>query len=67
MYYEPEDIIHHGLKASFIWERDEERLYKIQKELGYSVDIVWQSDYMYDKKEVMRIIESQILWDSCNF
>ena len=42
--YKPTDIVHHSKTAKEIWEADEFRK-KLLTESGYSVHIIWGSDY----------------------
>jgi G:T-mismatch repair DNA endonuclease (very short patch repair protein) len=64
--YKPEDIIHHKIKAKEIWERDKERIERLEK-LGYFVHTVWQSEYKNDKAGFLEWFENYFCREGCIF
>jgi len=64
--YSAEDIVHHGIKASEIWEKDEKRLKKLSS-IGFETEIVWEQNYKKDRKSTLQKIDGFINWDSCSF
>lgn len=57
--YKPDDIVHHGLTASKIWHNNITRE-EILKNNGFRVFSVWQDEWKNDKKNIIRIIKSNI-------
>lgn len=55
--YKPNDILHHGVCAQEIWERDKQRTITLEN-AGYRVFIVWESDYKQDKDGIISNILS---------
>lgn len=64
--YNAEDIVHHGIKASEIWGKDEKRIKKLSS-IGFETEIVWESCYKRNREGVLQHIDSFINWDSCCF
>jgi G:T-mismatch repair DNA endonuclease (very short patch repair protein) len=63
--YAPTDIIHHGLTASEIWERDRKRIAALNDH-GFRVSIVWESDFRKQKEKALSGIITMIDWEACS-
>jgi G:T-mismatch repair DNA endonuclease (very short patch repair protein) len=50
--YKMNDIVHHKKSAFNIWEDDKKRI-EILKNKGYKILIVWQTDYLNNKEEII--------------
>jgi hypothetical protein len=50
--YKADDIVHHNKTAKEIWDRDSFRL-DLLKTNGYTVHVVWQSDYKKNKECIL--------------
>jgi len=64
--YEADTIIKNQ-RADEIWKRDENRL-KILSFLGFDTIVVWQSEFKFDREEVIKKIYNVLNvydWDSC--
>jgi G:T-mismatch repair DNA endonuclease (very short patch repair protein) len=59
------DIVHHGITAGEIWERDRSRIDSLEN-LGYHVYIVWEHDFKENKMAVMKELDAAINWDACS-
>lgn len=46
--YSPSDVIHHGVTAEEIWDRDE-RKRKVYTDNGYKVYTIWSDEFVKDK------------------
>jgi hypothetical protein len=60
--YGPEDLVHHGLKAKDIWEKDEGRERAINEQ-GLEMLVVWASDYKKRKNEVLSSLNASLNWE----
>jgi len=63
--YSAEDIAHHKIMAKQIWENDRKRVDELTR-CGFTVLVIWESDYKYDKGQVMKKIDSYVNWESCS-
>lgn len=50
--YKENDIVHHKMMAKEIWEKDNNKI-KLYNDLGYTVIIIWQSEYKQNKIEAV--------------
>lgn len=57
--FSSEDIVHHGLTAKQIWHNDIERVETL-KNNRFRVFTVWQSEWKNSRKNIIRIIKSNI-------
>ena len=57
--FKADDIIHHSLSARDIWERDERRV-EFLKERGYTVFVIWETDFKRDKKQCIQFLTESI-------
>ena len=57
--YSKDDIVHHGLKASEIWEKDRLRLEELEKR--YSVLVVWEKRYDRGGFDLDSLVEQVLL------
>jgi len=64
--YSASDIIHHGLTAQNIWNRDEERI-KLIKDLGYSVYTIWEKEWKENPGLILKRFDQLLNWESCAF
>jgi G:T-mismatch repair DNA endonuclease (very short patch repair protein) len=60
--YKARDIVHHNLTAQEIWDKDKKRIDMLWQ-LGYSVTIIWESDYKANKETILDEISSAMNWD----
>lgn len=51
--YKDTDIIHHGITAKEIWDRDSEKIRTYEKN-GYRVFIVWSDEFIKDKNKCVK-------------
>ena len=58
--YKPDDIIHHDITASEIWEHDKLRKEKLT-ELGYEIIEIWSGDYKENKTKILNEILEKLL------
>lgn len=71
--YEKNDIIHNGITAEKIWEKDKERTIRLGDIIsegekfprGYTVIVVWEKDYKENKKAVLNEIDMLINYEGC--
>jgi hypothetical protein len=54
--YEPDDIVIHGWKASYIWGKDCERIKRLENK-GYKVLIIWGREFKDLEKLKQKILE----------
>lgn len=64
-YYESTDIVHHSITAQKIWDKDQERIRRLQT--LYTVNIIWEDDFKTNKEKILFDIDSCLNWDSCSF
>lgn len=57
--YKAGDIVHHGITAKEIWEKDEKRR-GIYKEKGYRLIEVWSQDFLNNPEETLQKIAEQL-------
>lgn len=58
--YKSDDVIHHNITASEIWEHDKLRKEKLT-ELGYEIIEVWSGDYKENKNKILNEILEKLL------
>lgn len=70
--FKPTDIVHHKLTAKEIWDKDNERIRKFNDAIDesdnpvdYRTEIVWQSDYINNKKQVLEKLNILINYGGC--
>jgi very-short-patch-repair endonuclease len=63
--YKPDDIIHHEIKAQEIWNKDNERKGELE-ECGYKVWIIWESEFLKNKQQILKGIDNLLNWDTCS-
>lgn len=64
-YYKSNDIVHHNITAQEIWDKDSERIKRLQT--LYNVDIIWEEDFKNNKERILFDIDCYINWDSCSY
>lgn len=62
--YKENDIIHHGITAKKIWEKDEKRFKKLSDK-GYRIIKIWESDYKKNKQDIIHDLDMFLNWESC--
>jgi G:T-mismatch repair DNA endonuclease (very short patch repair protein) len=73
--FNADDIIHYGSSAQKIWEKDKERINKMQSALvdnndnhiDYRVKIIWEHEYINSKESTLNNLDLLINWDTCSF
>lgn len=62
--YKEKDIVHHNITAKEIWDRDKERINRLNN-MGYCVEVVWEDEYKNDKEAVLDKLDSLLNWEYC--
>ena len=62
--YKATDIVHHNLIAQNIWDHDKSRNQALEDK-GYTIYIIWESDYDKNKKLILENFDNLLNWETC--
>lgn len=63
--YKSSDIVHHNFVAKEIWNHDEKRIKDLEN-VGYKVIIIWESEYLKNKQQILDSLDNLINWETCS-